>query len=153
MYFKLLNEPDLNFGFYHYVDFESIELPDINQKNKFVEYNKISIDSNEHVVLPRSIKESFYVLKNLESDYFCEWLSLIKALSPAAKNKRRQSSFSCWFNEDGCDIRVYPQKFKSGDFRLDIAMTKTPLIHDLESSKKECIKFIKWLINKSKELR
>jgi hypothetical protein len=89
-------------------------------------------------------------------------------LSPPSKNKGTlEARFACFCNEDGCEIRVYPEKYNEGDtlpseikkdpgrfvyggHRLEIAMTRTPLVSDLDSSKEECIKFLKWIVKKSK---
>jgi hypothetical protein len=89
-------------------------------------------------------------------------------LSPPSKNKvTLEARFACFCNEDGCEIRVYPEKYKEGDklpseikkdpgrsvyggHRLEIAMTRTPLVSDLDLSKEECMKFLKWIVKKSK---
>jgi hypothetical protein len=161
MYFKLSYEPDSIHSneFCHYCSYES--LPWNETHIKFV------MDSKDRGALARSIQETYYIPKS-DSDLLIKWSSLIKALSPPSKNKGTlEARFACFCNEDGCEIRVYPEKYNEGDtlpseikkdpgrfvyggHRLEIAMTRTPLVSDLDSSKEECMKFLKWIVKKSK---
>jgi len=180
MYFKLTNEPEIKQAFYHLCDFEDFSLPNWDRRKRSkdpenIEYVIFTIQSHEHGSLTRSIQEKFYLKKSPNADFVFDWHPMMKLLGPPSKSNS-YSCYSCWFNEDGCDIRVYPERFKSnrkrlkklsklrpaltddeiskkfvyGGCRLSVSMTKTPLIFDLDSSKEECMKFLKWMVKKSK---